>query len=319
MCIAILSTAHPDYALILISNRDEFLDRPTASAAWWVPPDENVLGGRDLLRKEQGTWLGVTKQGRIAVLTNFREESQPVLEAKSRGGIVTSFLTGTKTTTQFIRDLFDSDDLHDVGGFNLICGIIGEPLAIISNRTSCADDVQWIGKEEKETVGLSNAAFRDRTWPKVIDGEDRLREVIRSNIQWKEDRELHLIADLLKLLSTDTLPKWEKGQDLESFIPNLRYSIFIPALGGDDIKDNNANRIAAARTEGKAEIEAHRPQSRGMSVSGLYGTQKQTVILVDHEERVLYVEKTLYDPLGKPKAEGQSATFDFRIKAQPLA
>lgn len=59
MCIVIVTTAHPDYPLILLNNRDEFLHRPTAPADWWDPPYDYVLGGRDLHRCEHGTWYAI--------------------------------------------------------------------------------------------------------------------------------------------------------------------------------------------------------------------------------------------------------------------
>ncbi|KAK4910261.1 hypothetical protein LTR28_000064, partial [Elasticomyces elasticus] len=134
---------HPKYPLILLSNRDvsstltnylssltnlaqEFLDRPTAPAAFWDAPNSHVLGGRDLQRPVQGTWLGITKQGRIAVLTNFREEDQGNISAeKSRGGIPNALLTlppdSDETIEQFARRLIE-EGVADVGGFSLAFG-----------------------------------------------------------------------------------------------------------------------------------------------------------------------------------------------------
>ena len=315
MCIALLTTAHPDYALILISNRDEFLSRPTAPANWWAPPNESVLGGRDLLREEQGTWLGITRHGRLAVLTNFREEGQLVHEAKSRGGIVNSFLTGSVCTHEFIEDLFTGDALKNVGGFSLICGIIGEPLAMVSNRTSNINDVQWIGEQRDETIGLSNAAIGDRSWPKVIDGEKHLKAAVQSSISRKEDRGL-FVDDLLNLLSTDTLPKWKKGQNLESFGKELKRSIFIPVLGGEAVEAEQADRIAAAGVDATLEVESRQPPDHIDGLSGLYGTQKQTVILVDHEKRVYFMEKTLRDPSGRSINEENVKDFEFEVSRQ---
>ncbi|TKA39155.1 hypothetical protein B0A49_13227, partial [Cryomyces minteri] len=123
MCIALITTAHPSYPLILINNRDEYLTRPTAPAAWWDEPHSHVLGGRDLQRDVRGTWLGITKQGRVAVLTNFREEGQNPSGVRSRGGIVNAFLTtppdSQETTEQFAKRLVEEEGVKDVGGFSL--------------------------------------------------------------------------------------------------------------------------------------------------------------------------------------------------------
>ena len=83
MCLILFAqNAHPDYPLVFAGNRDEFYDRPTVSAAFW---DEapHVLGGRDL--KAGGTWLGVTKGGYWATVTNVRDQGPHRENAPSRG------------------------------------------------------------------------------------------------------------------------------------------------------------------------------------------------------------------------------------------
>jgi uncharacterized protein with NRDE domain len=60
----------PESPLVFIGNRDEFHRRPSAPAHWWENP-AGILAGRDL--QANGTWLGLNRQGRFAVVTNFRE------------------------------------------------------------------------------------------------------------------------------------------------------------------------------------------------------------------------------------------------------
>lgn len=131
MCISILSTSHPGYPFILISNRDEYISRPTLRADWWDPPNQQVLGGRDTQRAERGTWLGITKQGRIAILTNFREEGVEVNKDKSRGAITNSYLCiatdSDETEEDYVRRLLNETGIHDVGGFTLIFGKLRSP------------------------------------------------------------------------------------------------------------------------------------------------------------------------------------------------
>jgi len=55
-------------SLLIAANRDEYADRPTAAMHWW---SEGILAGKDL--KAGGTWLGVTKSGRFAAVTNVRD------------------------------------------------------------------------------------------------------------------------------------------------------------------------------------------------------------------------------------------------------
>src|SRR5439155_24852527 len=81
MCLALLAlAAHPRFAVVIAANRDEYHARPALPAAWW---DEGWLAGRDLTGG--GTWLGVTRKGRWAVITNVREPGQHNPNAPSRG------------------------------------------------------------------------------------------------------------------------------------------------------------------------------------------------------------------------------------------
>ena len=88
MCLALIAfAAHPRYRLIIAANRDEFHARPAAPAAWWP---EGFLAGRDL--KAGGTWLGIDRRGRVALLTNVRDPSRHDPGAPSRGGFVPRIL-----------------------------------------------------------------------------------------------------------------------------------------------------------------------------------------------------------------------------------
>ena len=307
MCIVLISTAHPDYPLILINNRDvcgipkeqnagcadayqEFLNRPTAPAAWWEHPHQHVVGGRDLEREVQGTWLGVTEDGRVAVLTNFREEGQVVQGKQSRGAMVNAFLCQSPDsalpTEAFVKHLIGDVGFQGVGGFSLVCGRIGKPLAVISNRTASAEGVVWVANKPGETVGLSNAAFGDRSWPKVVDGEKLLDALITRSTNEKHTKN-RLTEELFNLLSTDTLPKYRAADDFETFIAELRKSIFIPVIGGDATQNSNADEIASAKS--KSSVGVSTP------MSGAYGTQKQSVLLVDHDGNVTFTERSLFD------------------------
>jgi uncharacterized protein with NRDE domain len=332
MCIALISTAHPSYPLIIIDNRDvtfflfflpfclflerrrklineqEFLHRPTAAAGWWQEPHSHVLGSRDLARPEQGTWMGVTRQGRIAVLTNYRETGATI-GTVSRGAIVNNFLTeqpdsstSKRDTRQFVADMIESQVAKRAGGFSLVCGKLNEPLAIISNRM--ADDldrVTWIAKEKGETVGLSNTAFADRTWPKIINGEKLMKRAIDAHAAETGEGEDDLIRRLFDVLSTDTLPRLDCEPVKEEYQVLLKQSIFIPLLGD----------------RAKFEAETAHLQQLGLAgyMSGLYGTQKQTVLLVDPQGRVKYVERTLYDQQVRPIPLGMGdRVFEFNIE-----
>src|ERR1700712_1887452 len=104
MCIVLATTAHPSYALIVLDNRDEFILRPTSRPHWWSSHHQEILSARDLQRAEKGTWLGVTKSGNFAILTNFQEtdasdKEHPVQGTRSRGAMVIACLTSPREET----------------------------------------------------------------------------------------------------------------------------------------------------------------------------------------------------------------------------
>ena len=89
MCLIVLAwRAHPDYPLIVAANRDEFHARPAAPAAFWDDHPQ-ILAGRDL--EARGTWMGVSRSGRFAAVTNYRGAHEP-RAVESRGALVTRFL-----------------------------------------------------------------------------------------------------------------------------------------------------------------------------------------------------------------------------------
>src|ERR1700741_2138100 len=95
MClIALAWQADPRYALIVAANRDAWRERPTEAAGWWADPPE-ILAGRD--PPAGGTWMGVTKGGRFAAGTNFRDPSDKRPTALSRGSLVADFLLSDAT------------------------------------------------------------------------------------------------------------------------------------------------------------------------------------------------------------------------------
>ncbi|KAJ5569830.1 uncharacterized protein N7459_009260 [Penicillium hispanicum] len=322
MCIALISTAHPTYSLIIIDNRDEFLRRPTSSPDWWPEPCQYVLGSRDLARATHGTWMGVTKQGKVAVLTNYREDkSNEAVGVHSRGRIVNSWLTSSpeerQTTDSFVQAMVASPEAKQVGGFSLVCGRINEPLAIVSNRSSDMDHITWVAAEKNQTRGLSNTSVDDRTWPKILDGEKLMESAIQEHVKAgsREDEDA-LINRLLKVLSKDTLPQLSKEEsNIDTYIQHLRKSIFIPIIGESNDSNRGAEEIAAAQVED----ETLKPQANNVLEpnysSGPYGTQKQTILLAQPDGRVRYFERTLYDNNVQAVPIGQGdRSFEFQVE-----
>ncbi|CAD5173749.1 uncharacterized protein LOC135609879 [Musa acuminata AAA Group] len=131
MCIAAwIWQAHPLYPLVLLFNRDEYHDRPTKPVAWWGEGHRKILGGRDVLAG--GTWLGCTKDGRLAFLTNVLEPDHLPC-ARTRGDLPVRFLQSWKSPLEFAEELVM--EARDYNGFNLILADIPSKLMVyISNR-----------------------------------------------------------------------------------------------------------------------------------------------------------------------------------------
>src|SRR5690242_20684083 len=92
MCVlAFAWRAHRRWRMVVAGNRDELHARPATPLARWSEPD-HVLAGKDL--KSGGTWLGVSEQGRFAVITNLRGFGGLQGDRTSRGALVSGLLTG---------------------------------------------------------------------------------------------------------------------------------------------------------------------------------------------------------------------------------
>jgi uncharacterized protein with NRDE domain len=280
-----------------------------------------VLGGYDLHRPAHGTWLGVTRQGRIAVLTNYREEDEKLVEgARSRGLIPNAWLKSDpaagESTEQFVRRMIEKDGVKGVGGFSLCYGFVQDVVktakhsksngvAIISNRTPDAQGVIRLLGKEGETHALSNAAYGDRTWPKVTNGEAWTKKAIQQSVAAKETRN-QLVERLLAILSTDTMPRQKENEDWDMYMNQLRHSIFIPAIGRDHLEEHKmpAHEIGDVVKQKAAD-----------ATSGCYGTQKNIVVMVDKEGKMHYLERTLFDREAKPIEKGRGdRTFEFQIE-----
>ncbi|KAI9719690.1 MAG: hypothetical protein M1828_006123 [Chrysothrix sp. TS-e1954] len=315
MCIGLISTAHPSYPLILLSNRDEYLNRPTLLANWWQEPNAHVLGGRDLKRSVQGTWLGVTEQGRFALLTNFREEDQQAQpDARSRGEIAKSFLTlppdSQISPKQWVNSIL-AEGVNGVGGFSLLFGDVRSSqeehaIGVFSNRTANVRDVTWIeGGDKGQTVGLSNALFGHKGWPKVERGEEFLREIIEMDVLSGGDPKEAIVEQAFDLLSDDTLPAQHPEENLQTYTRELKKSIFIPQIGGlVDADVRPAEDIATGNVD--------RPPN---DTSAVYGTQRQTVILINKQGQVLFEERPVYDDRMRSFGDGKgSRRFEFNLE-----
>lgn len=262
--------------------------------------------------------MGVTKQGKLAVLTNYREETaSEAIGVFSRGLIVNNWLTGPpnkrEPTREFVEGIVASPEAKQVGGFSLVCGHINEPLAIVSNRSEDMNHITWVATEKNQTCGLSNTSADDRSWPKIIDGEKLMGAAIDEHVRGGEEEDI-LIDRLLNVLSTDTLPRLsEENATIDTYVQYLRESIFIPVIGAANDRDQAAEKAAAARVEDSTNTPTNGPPNQSYTC-GSYGTQKQTVLLARPDGRVRYFERTLYDNDAQAVPIGQGDhSFEFNI------
>ncbi|KAI1472987.1 DUF833-domain-containing protein [Daldinia caldariorum] len=338
MCIVLITTAHPKYALIALDNRDEYILRPTSRPHWWThqPSGEEILSSRDLYRKERGTWLGVTKSGRFAVLTNYRESSEDdpdpdhaIAGVRSRGTIVNAWLGAPSGLglEDFVSTMLEDRATKGVGGFSLVCGDLKQrtekgikPLAIISNRWDHVGEVPWIGGERAQTYGLSNAVYVEPAqWEKIKIGKELTKEAIQEAIEKDMDEET-LTERLFAVLDHDTLPL-EPNMSFQEYMNALRKSVFIRSFAGDqgwkemaDAANEGRAKAAFDEIEDISESEEHK-DAHSYFMKGAYGTQRQTILLLDWEGNITYKERALYDSHGNPIERGKGdETFKFKIE-----
>jgi uncharacterized protein with NRDE domain len=200
MCLILLSyETHPKYRVVLAANRDEYYDRPTAPVAFH-DDSPDVLGGRDL--KHQGMWLGITRSGRLAAVTNYRDPGTDISHAPSRGFLVRNFLTENVSPSTYLEHIKSIGQQYN--GFNLLVGDWSD-LYYYSNRGNA------IEKLKPDIYGLSNHLM-DTPWPKISKGKSDLEKLLNG----KKDIDPEYIFDLLKDASyppDNMLP--DTGVDLE--------------------------------------------------------------------------------------------------------
>ena len=258
MCLILLSyDAHPVYRMVLAANRDEYYDRPTAPLAFY-DDSPDILGGRDL--KHQGMWLGVTRSGRIASITNYRDPEFNILNAPSRGFLVRGFLAGDSSPKDYLEKVQSGKDRYN--GYNLLVGDRSE-LFYYSNRGD------RILKLTPGTYGLSNHLL-DTPWPKITKGKSGLENLLngRGNI----DSE-----DIFKLLRDGSCPP-------DPMLPDT-------GVG----------------------IEWERILSPLFITSEFYGTRSSSIVLIEREGEITFMERTFIPEASISKPE-KTRKYTFQIK-----
>lgn len=238
MCLIFLAVNHhPKYKLIVAANRDEFYKRKTAAANYWHDNPE-ILGGRDL--EAQGTWMAMTKAGKIGMVTNYRDLSNINPSAPSRGQLVSEYLSNGAAPDEYLKDIHET--ASDYNGFNLVLGH--------------SDRLYYYSNYQSKIVPLSNGFYGlsnhllDTPWPKVSRGKQMLASVLQ-----QDEIEPEVLFRIL--------------QD-EEIAPDSE----LPKTG--------------------LELERERALSAMFIKTPNYGSRCSTVILIDRNDTVSYVER-VYD------------------------
>jgi uncharacterized protein with NRDE domain len=254
MCLIVFANnVLEDYKLIFAANRDEFYNRPSEQADFWKDrPD--LLAGKDL--QAGGTWMGITRKGKFAAITNFRDLKNNRNDAPSRGELTLDFLVKDVTPEEYYNRL--KSELNNYNGFNLILGNIDE-LYYFSNKTN------GLQKLEPGIHGISNAIL-DTPWPKVEKSKRQLKHLI-------EQQNIHP-WEILNLLD-DTSPAKD-----------------------EELPDTGVG------------LELERILSPIFIKSEKYGTRSSTIVTVDKNNNVKFVEKTYFANTGR----FSNKEFNFTIE-----
>lgn len=205
MCLILLGyNTHPRYRLILIANRDEFYSRKTAPLGFWED-HPHVLAGRDL--EQMGTWLGVSRSGRIAAITNYRGLEKSGITGPSRGHLVSRYLIDGRSPNDYLGHLAAHDSQYN--GFNLIVGDLSG-MQYHGNRAPGITDLTagW--------HGLSNHLL-NTAWPKTQKGLASLQNICQNSGDIDMESLFDILADDTPA-PDDSLPDTGVGLEWERIL-----------------------------------------------------------------------------------------------------
>ena len=210
MClVAVAIDQSRRFPLVVASNRDEFFKRPTARLAWWTPqPGEPaVLSGRDL--ESGGTWMGLSAQGRLAMLTNVRGGPPHDAAAPSRGRIVTDWLAAREPAGAF----WMRTALSGYNGFNLIAADFRHGECFFVSNVDARPR-----RLERGLYGLSNGGL-DAPWPKVTALKSGMAAAIASAGSAEElAKQLFAVLGDRSIAADEALPKTGVPLELERLL-----------------------------------------------------------------------------------------------------
>lgn len=197
-----------EWPLIVVANRDEFLARETKTMHWW--PNSELLAGKDL--QSGGTWGAVSKAGRFAMLTNFRDPKFFEREGPTRGALVVDAVKNSDYNIQEHPQKF----WDRYNGFNLLWGD--------HKKVQVYNNVDHKLHELSQGVhGVSNA-YLNTDWPKVCMLRGWLKDRVTSPVVDPlvfMDEALEVLADA-KTYPLESLPNTGVPSEMEHKLSALR-------------------------------------------------------------------------------------------------
>lgn len=211
MCLAVVCfQTVPGFPLVVVSNRDEFLERPAAALHFWEE-NSGVLAGRDL--QAGGTWLGGNSNSKLAFLTNVRNlQIPPHPNPRTRGKLVSEFLLTDIGIDSYKEKIENEAKLYE--GFNLF--LYEKKRALyIGNRPEQSFEIP------PGIFAVSNASW-DTDWPKSSRAKVRVSQILKeSKGGWKEDL-FSVFADDSVVLDDALLPQTGLSIEKERALSSIR-------------------------------------------------------------------------------------------------
>lgn len=184
------------YRLILAANRDEIYNRPSKAADFWGPSGDILSGLDQEYGKEGGSWLGISKRGKLAAITNYMD-GRPNPDAQGRGFLVSNYLTEKDIDSySYLKKV--STEGHLYNGFNLITAEFKAKQDIVcyyGNRGS-PEPIHL----NPGIYGLSNSLL-DTPWRKLLQGKRHFSSVVSDQSLSRDG----LVQELLNVLSNEEL------------------------------------------------------------------------------------------------------------------
>ncbi|KAL4223791.1 Transport and Golgi organization protein 2 [Mactra antiquata] len=267
------------YRLVLANNRDELWDRPTDPVNY--RDDNKWVGGADLEPgREGGTWLGMSTNGKVAILLNILSSQR--LDAKGRGSLVRDFLTQDISAEEYTKKIAESASQYNP--FHLLTFDLRDKCHVHS-VTFC--EKTTTRKSTSGYHGSDNGRDLERPWKKREEGQKKFSNIVKN--YGTIDQKDQLVENIINLLN-----------DKSCHLPDETLKEQIIKTGRTDPS------IIADSIKARSSVFVYIPTIR-------YGTRTNTVILVDKGGNCEYVERTLQTPVDSENFQWETKKLQFKL------